>query len=166
MELRESGFPLASSSSKELVYQEDAKQYYANYYRDGSYDVLLKNSKEELYDFDKTHVFTMVLGWNWKFGDKGPIGFKATYLTNFAYTPITGSQQTTLNKSLAEISPDISSARIQQRQFYIQHDTLRSDLFGSGPFRKTSSPSSGGQHAPQSDKNKIPYVNFGIELRF
>ncbi|TGM97187.1 TonB-dependent receptor plug domain-containing protein [Leptospira yasudae] len=211
---------LASSSSKELVYQEDAKQYYANYYRDGSYDVLLKNSKEELYDFDRTHVFTMVLGW--KFGDKGQIGFKATYLTNFAYTPVTGSQQTTLNKSLAEIFPDIPlpasnggsstfnttlydpiysdmnrSARLPHyRQFDIRFDrfintdwgklTLYLELVNIAGNRIASGQEAfvpilphvpganprtqymylNGQQALQTDKNKIPYVNFGIELRF
>ncbi|RHX87214.1 TonB-dependent receptor plug domain-containing protein [Leptospira stimsonii] len=209
----------AQSSSKELLHQEDTKHYYANYYRDGSYDLLLKNSKEELYDFDRTHVFTMVLGW--KFSDKGQIGIKTTYLTNYAYTPVSGSVQTTLNQSISEAFPDLPplsssgsgssslpvykpiysdmhrSARLPHyKQFDIRFDrfihtdwgkiTLYLELVNITGNRIASGPGTfvpilphvpganpqtqymyiNGQQALQTDKNKIPYLNFGIELRF
>ncbi|WP_061216324.1 TonB-dependent receptor plug domain-containing protein [Leptospira santarosai] len=212
---------LASSNSKDLVFQDDTKHYYANYYADGSYDVLLKNSKEELYDFDRTHVFNMVLGW--KFADKGQIGFKVTYLTNYAYTPLSGSNQTTLQKSLAEAFPDLPpipasnsgvssfnttiyepvysnmnrSARLPHyRQLdlrfdrfintdwgkltlYLEFVNITGSRIASGqetfiplfPYIPGANPKTqymyiNGQQALQTDKNKIPYLNFGIELRF
>ncbi|EMM87743.1 TonB-dependent receptor [Leptospira santarosai str. 2000027870] len=211
---------LASSNSKDLVFQDDTKHYYANYYADGSYDILFKNSKEELYDFDRTHVFTMVLGW--RFSDKGQIGLKTTYLTNYAYTPLSGSNQTTLQKSLAEVFTDVTipatnnggsssnpplyepvysnmnrSARLPHyRQLDLRFDrfintdwgklTLYLEFVnitgsriasGSGafvpliPYVPGANPRTqymyiNGQQALQADKNKIPYLNFGIELRF
>ncbi|MBM9500545.1 TonB-dependent receptor [Leptospira sp. 201903071] len=211
----------AQSSSKELLHQEDTKHYYANYYGDGSYDILLKNSKEELYDFDRTHVFAMVLGW--KFADKGQIGIKTTYLTNYAYTPVSGSSRTTLSQNIAEAFPDLPpvptsgtegssfsipmykpiysdmqrSARLPHyKQLDIRFDrfiytdwgkmTLYLELVnvtgnriasGTGTFVPLFPHAPGanpqtqymyinGQQALEANKNKIPYLNFGIEFRF
>ncbi|MBM9576879.1 TonB-dependent receptor [Leptospira sp. 201903070] len=212
----------AQSSSKELLYQDDTKHYYANYYNDGSYDILLKNSKEELYDFDRTHIFSMVLGW--KFSDQGQIGIKTTYLTNYAYTPVSGSSRTTLSQNIAEAFPDLPpvpttategssfsflpiykpvysdmqrSARLPHyRQLDIRFDrfihtdwgkmTLYLELVNVTGNRIASGPGAfvplvphvpganpetqymyiNGQQALEANKNKIPYLNFGIELRF
>ncbi|TGK19694.1 TonB-dependent receptor plug domain-containing protein [Leptospira stimsonii] len=98
---------LAKSSSKDLVFQENDPNYYANFYRDGTADILFKNSKEELYDFDRTHVLNMVLGW--KFSDKAQLGLKFTYMTNFAYTPIVGSNSLKLHDQLAALFPELQS---------------------------------------------------------
>nr|WP_036043968.1 TonB-dependent receptor plug domain-containing protein [Leptospira alstonii] len=211
---------LAQSSTKELIHQENADRYYANFYRDGSYDVLFKNSKDELYDFDRTHMFNMVLGW--KFGEKAQIGLKVTYLTNYAYTPVTGSKTITLQQSLSELFPSLPplpassstsssalplyqpiysdmnrSARLPHyRQFDLRFDRFiptswgritaylelvnitgsriatTTDTFNPlfphipGANPETQYIYLNGLQSLRTDKNKIPYLNFGIEFRF
>ncbi|PJZ57800.1 TonB-dependent receptor plug domain-containing protein [Leptospira barantonii] len=211
---------LAQSKSKELIHQENTDHYYANFYRDGSYDVLFKNSQDELYDLDRTHIFNIVLGW--KFAEKAQLGLKGTYLTNYAYTPVSGSTATTLNQSISALFPDLPippspsggvstsfpfyqpvysdmhrSARLPH---YHQID-LRFDRFiptswgkmtayfelvnitGSRiavsadtfvpilPYVQNVNPDTqyiylNGLQSLKTDKNKIPYLNFGIEIRF
>lgn len=163
----------------------------------------------------------MVLGW--KFGDKGQIGFKTTYLTNFAYTPVAGSSRTTLSQNIAEAFPDLPpvpttgtegssfsipmykpiysdmqrSARLPHYKqldirfdrfihtdwgkltLYLELVNITGNRIASGqeafvpilPHVPGANPRTqymylNGQQALQTDKNKIPYVNFGIELRF
>ncbi|UML77144.1 TonB-dependent receptor [Leptospira interrogans] len=210
---------LSESSAKDLIHQENTDHYYANFYRDGSYDVLFKNSKEELYDFDRTHMFNMVIGW--KFGEKAQIGLRGTYLTNYAYTPVVGSKTTSIQESLSEAFPSLppvpsssssSSAfpiykpvysdmlRSARLPHYHQFD-LRFDRFiptswgritayfelvnitGSRiavsadtfvpifPFVPGANPETqyiylNGLQSLRTEKNKIPYLNFGIEFRF
>ncbi|XDD52038.1 TonB-dependent receptor plug domain-containing protein [Leptospira sp. WS92.C1] len=208
---------LAQSSAKDLIHQENTDQYYANFYRDGSYDVLFKNSKDELYDLDRTHIFNMVIGW--KFGEKAQIGLKFTYLTNYAYTPVTGSRSTTLQQNLSELFPSLPpstsgssfspsvyqpvysdmnrSARLPHyRQFDLRFDRYIPTSWGRitayfelvnitgsrvattdatfvpilphvpGVNPQTQYIYLNGTQSLQTDKNKIPYFNFGIELRF
>ncbi len=211
---------LAESSAKELIHQENADHYYANFYRDGSYDVLFKKSKEELYDFDRTHMFNMVIGW--KFGEKGQIGLRATYLTNYAYTPVVGSKTSTTQQILSELFPylpqfssssnstpsgfalyqpvysDIPrSARLPHyQQFDLRFDrfiptswgrmtlylelvnitgsriAVSADTFNPlFPVVPGANPETryiylNGLQSLRTEKNKIPYLNFGIELRF
>ncbi|MCL8268544.1 TonB-dependent receptor [Leptospira weilii] len=214
---------LAQSNSKDLVHQESTDQYYANFYRDGSYDVLFKNSKDELYDLDRTHIFNVVLGW--KFGEKAQIGLKGTYLTNYAYTPVSGSKSMTLNQSISDLFPDLPippstapssgdsstllpfyqsvysdmrrSARLPHyHQFDLRFDrfiptswgrmtayfelvnitgsriAVSADTFNPiFPFVSGRNPETqyiylNGMQSLKTDKNKIPYMNFGIEFRF
>ncbi|TGM00506.1 TonB-dependent receptor [Leptospira barantonii] len=78
-------------TNNRLVYQDDSKGYYTNLYSNGSLEILRKNSKEELYDLDRTHILSIVGGWKYK--NSFQIGTRFTYLTNYAYTPIIGSEQ-------------------------------------------------------------------------
>ncbi|PJZ70657.1 TonB-dependent receptor [Leptospira perolatii] len=62
--------PVLSSAEERLV---------AQFYR---------NSKETLYDFDRTHVMNMIFGWRWS--QEWQFGARWSYLTNRPFTPIVG----------------------------------------------------------------------------
>ncbi|PJZ48700.1 TonB-dependent receptor plug domain-containing protein [Leptospira saintgironsiae] len=47
-----------------------------------------KNSKETLYDYDRTHVINMVFGWRWS--QEWQFGARWSYLTSRPFTPIVG----------------------------------------------------------------------------
>ncbi|MDV6234512.1 TonB-dependent receptor [Leptospira ellisii] len=210
----------AKNGSKDLVFQENGKHYYTNVYSDGTAEFLWKNTQEELYDFDRTHVFNMVLGW--KFGEAARVGFKFTYLTNFAYTPVSGSRATDLNEKLHELFPELpplSSGSESRPSLFKVYDPVYSDMRRSArlpdyrqidlrfdrfiptewgritiylelvnltgsrmavgesamvpfvPYVPGANPElqymyMNGQPALKTDKNRIPYLNFGMEFRF
>lgn len=54
------------SVNHRILYQDVSKDYYTNVYDNGSIEVLKKNSKEEYYDLDRTHMFNFVGGWKYK----------------------------------------------------------------------------------------------------
>ncbi|EKO88474.1 TonB-dependent receptor [Leptospira interrogans serovar Grippotyphosa str. 2006006986] len=213
---------LAESSAKDLIHQENTDYYYANFYRDGSYDVLFKNSKEELYDFDRTHMFNMVIGW--KFGEKAQIGLRGTYLTNYAYTPVVGSKSITSEQFNSQLLPSAappppSSSSSSSSSLFSIYQPVYSDMLRSArlphyhqfdlrfdrfiptswgrmtaylelvnitgsriavsadtfvpifPFVPGANPETqyiylNGLQSLRTEKNKIPYLNFGIEFRF
>ncbi|WP_425268815.1 TonB-dependent receptor plug domain-containing protein [Leptospira barantonii] len=125
------------SANNRLVYQDDSKGYYTNLYSNGSLEILRKNSKEELYDLDRTHILSIVGGWKYK--NSFQIGARFTYLTNYAYTPIIGSEQKRVPLGSGSISfndpiysDQLRSARLPS---YNQLD-LRFDKFISTSWGK------------------------------
>lgn len=126
------------TANNRLVYQDDSKGYYTNLYSNGSVEILRKNSKEELYDLDRTHIFNLVGGWKYK--NSFQIGARFMYLTNYAYTPIIGAESTRLNgppfDGLTINNPVYSqSLRSQRLPSYNQLD-IRFDKFVSTSWGK------------------------------
>ncbi|ONF86134.1 TonB-dependent receptor [Leptospira santarosai serovar Grippotyphosa] len=177
------------------LYQDVSKDYYTNVYDNGSIEVLKKNSKEEYYDLDRTHMLSIVGGW--KFKDTWQIGTRIIHLTNYAYTPIVGSELTPVN-SVNLYTPiysrDIRSARLPSyNQIDIRFDrfittswakldlyleiinltgnriAVSNTLYNTlAPYLPGHNPTTGyiNQNGLDVGKTKIPMFNFGIEMRF
>ncbi|WP_061221156.1 TonB-dependent receptor plug domain-containing protein [Leptospira borgpetersenii] len=177
------------------LYQDVSKDYYTNVYDNGNIEVLKKNSKEEYYDLDRTHMLSIVGGWKYK--DTWQIGTRIIHLTNYAYTPIVGSELTPIN-SVNLYTPiysrDLRSARLPSyNQIDIRFDRFittswaKLDLYFEiinltgnriavsntlyntlAPYLPGQNPATGyiNQNGLNVGKTKIPMFNFGIEMRF
>ncbi|WP_195758091.1 TonB-dependent receptor plug domain-containing protein [Leptospira interrogans] len=178
-----------------ILYQDVSKDYYTNVYDNGSIEVLKKNSKEEYYDLDRTHMFSFVGGWKYK--DQWQIGTRIIHLTNYAYTPIVGSELTpvnSLNIYTPTYSNDIRSARLPSyNQIDIRFDRFittswaKLDLYFKiinltgnriavsktlysklAPYIPDVNPSTSyiNQNGLEVGKTKVPMFNFGIQMQF
>ncbi|TGK31408.1 TonB-dependent receptor [Leptospira yasudae] len=126
------------SANNRLIFQDDSKGYYTNLYSNGRLEILRKNSKEELYDLDRTHILSIIGGWKYK--NSFQIGTRFTFLTNYAYTPIIGSEQKKIglsNTSSISINDPIYSDQLRSARLpsYNQLD-LRFDKFISTSWGK------------------------------
>ncbi|EMJ95527.1 TonB-dependent receptor domain protein [Leptospira alstonii serovar Pingchang str. 80-412] len=178
-----------------VLYQDVSKDYYTNVYDNGNVEVLKKNSKEEYYDLDRTHMFSLVGGWKHK--DQWQIGTRIIHLTNYAYTPIVGSELTPVNSVnlyTPTYSNDIRSARLPSyNQIDIRFDRFIStswakldlyveiiNLTGNriavtknlyntlAPYIPNVNPATGyiNQNGLEVGKTKVPMFNFGIQMQF
>lgn len=105
-----------SNFGKTLEYQTSIQEGYINRYDDGSLEFLWNNDQERLFDLDRTHILSVVLGW--KINSSWQLGGRFRYATSVPITRITGSspldQATSFgaNLNLPEYSENFNSYRL------------------------------------------------------
>nr|WP_241686924.1 TonB-dependent receptor [Leptospira stimsonii] len=179
------------TQNNRLIYQDNSRGYYTNLYSNGSLEVLRKNSKEELYDLDRTHIFSFVAGW--RYLNSFQLGFRYSYLTNYAYTPIIGSEKQQIGYSpiysnyiRSERLPAYNQIDLRfdkfittswgNLNFYLEVVNLTANriavsntVFTSGiPYIPGSNPQTLyiNQNGLNIYKHRVPNLNFGLEMKF
>lgn len=61
------------------------------YYDTGELEYYPDNDRPELYDYDRTHIVSLVL--NYRFDEQWQTGFRWRYMTNVPHTPVTGTEE-------------------------------------------------------------------------